>query len=155
MPVGRPKKYNSPEEMQKVIDQYFRDCKGDILKDYSGKPIINKHGDVIIIGEKPPTVTGLAIALGFTNRQSLINYQNQDEFFDTITRAKMVCQNYAETRLYDRDGVNGAKFSLQNNFGWKERSETDVNANVNGNMNNTLALKNISTEELKEMLNKL
>lgn len=155
MPVGRPKKYNSPEEMQKVIDQYFRDCKGDILKDYSGKPIINKHGDVIIIGEKPPTVTGLAIALGFTNRQSLINYQNQDEFFDTITRAKMVCQDYAETRLYDRDGVNGAKFSLQNNFGWKERSETDVNANVNGNMNNTLALKNISTEELKEMLNKL
>ena len=34
-----------------------------------------------------------------------------------MTRIEM----YAEERLYDKDGSNGAKFSLQNNFkGWNE-----------------------------------
>jgi hypothetical protein len=29
---------------------------------------------------------------------------------------------YAESRLFDKDGANGAKFSLANNFrGWKEQ----------------------------------
>ncbi len=37
---------------------------------------------------------------------------------------KSRCEEYAERRLYDRDGVNGAKFSLANNFkGWRDKPE--------------------------------
>ena len=42
-------------------------------------------------------------------------------FLDTITRAKLRCERYAEERLYDRDGNGGARFSLQVNFGWNDR----------------------------------
>ena len=38
---------------------------------------------------------------------------------NTITRAKSYIEEYTERRLFDRDGVQGAKFSLINNFkGW-------------------------------------
>ena len=43
-------------------------------------------------------------------------------------RAKARCEQYAEERLFDRDGTNGAQFSLKNNFGWgaaeKEKDST-------------------------------
>ena len=82
---------------------------------------MDKYGNVIKIDERPETVTGLALALGFKSRQSLIDYQGKAEFSDTITRAKLRCEKYAEERLFDRDGTNGARFSLQVNFGWKDK----------------------------------
>jgi hypothetical protein len=45
---------------------------------------------------------------------------------DTITRAKARVEEYTEQRLFDRDGVNGAKFSLINNFkGWRDKPRED------------------------------
>lgn len=42
----------------------------------------------MIVGAHPPTVTGLALALGFKTRQSLLNYQaRSDKFNDIITEA--------------------------------------------------------------------
>lgn len=111
--------YKSKEEIQEKIDKYFSDCEGEVLKDEEGNPILNKYGGVIIMGSKPPTITGLALALGFASRQALLNYQDREEFNDTITRAKSRVEQYAEERLFDRDGSNGAQFSLKNNFkGW-------------------------------------
>ena len=48
-------------------------------------------------------------------------------------RAKAVVERYAEERLFDKDGANGAKFSLANNFeGWREKQT--IEADVNGEM---------------------
>ncbi len=45
-------------------------------------------------------------------------------------RAKARVEMYAEERLFDKDGANGAKFSLANNFsGWKEKKEIDADVN--------------------------
>lgn len=128
---GRPKKYNSSEEMQKDIDKYFEDCKGEIVKDKDGNPVLNKWGEVIRIDAKPPTVTGLALALGFNSRTSLLNYQDTDEFVNTVTRAKARCEAYAESRLFDKDGANGARFSLSNNFkDWHEKQQLEIDGNM-------------------------
>lgn len=122
--VGRPPKYKSVEEIEDKIEQYFRECEGEILKDDARNPILNKFGNPVIVGKKPLTVTGLALALGFASRQALLNYQGKKEFNDTITRAKSVVEKYAEERLFDRDGSNGAQFSLRNNFkGWNIDNE--------------------------------
>ena len=123
MPVGAPRKYKTVKQMEKAIEAYFESCKGEPLVGADGQPILDKYGDVILIHAHPPTVTGLALALGFTGRQALLNYQERPEFMDTITRAKARCEAYAETRLYDRDGANGAKFSLGCNFGWRSEAE--------------------------------
>lgn len=115
--MAYPRKFNTPEEMQVKIDEYFEDCEGHPFLDDDGKPMLDKWGNPIILGAKPLTVTGLALALGFTNRNSLLNYQNRSKKFqEVVERAKLKIENYAEMRLYDKDGSNGAKFNLQNNF---------------------------------------
>lgn len=129
--------YKTKEEMQEKIDAYFESCKGRILTDNDGNYILDKYGKPIIIDSRPLTVTGLALALGFNTRQALLNYQAKKEFVDTILRAKAVVEQYAEERLFDKDGANGAKFSLANNFeGWKEKQqiEADVNSEVTINI---------------------
>lgn len=130
MTVGRPPKYKTVEEIQKKIDEYFKSCDGEMLKDDEGNPIFDKFGNPVFVHVKPPTVTGLALALGFTTRLSLINYQAKPQFVNAITRAKSFVEAYAEGRLFDRDGALGAKFSLANNFkGWREKpdsSDTDA-----------------------------
>lgn len=123
--------------MQEKIDAYFKECEGKIMKDEEGKPLLNKYGQPIIYGAKPLTITGLALALGFVSRQSLLNYEAKDEFFDTIKRAKARVEEYAESRLFDKDGSNGAKFSLSNNFkGWAEKQqiEADVKNDISINV---------------------
>ena len=126
MAGGAPRKWKSVKAMQEAIDAYFESCKGTPLM-IAGNVATDKYGRPIILDEKPPTVTGLALSLGFTGRQALIDYQGRPEFADTVTRAKSRCEEYAESRLYDKDGANGAKFSLGCNFGWRateEKAET-------------------------------
>lgn len=149
--MARPLKYKTVDELQAAIDQYFNACKGEVLLDDKGSVVTDKHGRPIIIDAEPPTVTGLAFALGFSSRQSLLNYQGRKAFLDTITRAKLRCEAYAEGRLYDRDGSRGAEFSLKYNFRWEEARNTgDLSAK-----NNLLeAIQNtgeIDTDDLPEV----
>lgn len=128
---GRPPKYKTADEMQKAIDKYFEDCKGIKALDDEGKPIYTKYGYLYEIEPEPPTMSGLAIAIGFLDRSSLLDYGNKEEFSLTIRAAKARVERYAETRLYDKDGANGAKFNLSNNFrGWREKQEIEMTGNV-------------------------
>ena len=119
--VARPLKYKTVAELEAAIDQYFADCEGELLRNEDGTVLTDKHGNPIVLGAKPPTVTGLALALGFTGRKQLLDYQGRKAFCNTITRAKSRCEEYAESRLYDRDGSRGAAFSLEYNFRWKDQ----------------------------------
>ena len=58
-PGGRPRKFGTPEEMQIVIDKYFED-------------------------NPKPTICGLALALGFAQRKSLLNYEGYGEEFPEV-----------------------------------------------------------------------
>ncbi len=118
-------RYKTVEEMQAVIDQYFEDCKGEPIIGDDGQPILDKYGQPFIINARPPTVTGLALALGFTSRQALLNYQAKKAFVDTVLRAKARIEAYAEERLFDRDGQRGAEFSLKYNFRWADEKKQD------------------------------
>ena len=109
-------KFKTPEEMQEKIDAYFKECEGHPLLDDEGIPYTDRNGNPFIVDRKPLTVTGLAIALGFTSRQALMNYQGRKKFQAVVEAAKLRIENYAEMRLYDKEGANGAKFNLQNNF---------------------------------------
>ena len=128
--VGRPPKYRSVEEIQAKIDAYFEECKGHVMM-WGGHAVTDKNGNPVIVDARPITVTGLALALGFNSRQSLLNYQAKKEFMDTIMRAKARVECYTEERLFDNAGANGAKFSLANNFdGWKDKHELDTDITV-------------------------
>lgn len=120
--MARPLKYKTVDELQAAIDEYFKACEGRPLLDDKGQPVLLK-GLPVMLDVTPPTVTGLALALGFAGRQALLNYQGRKQFKDAITRAKSRCEAYAEGRLYDREGAHGAQFSLRCNFGWSDKAE--------------------------------
>jgi hypothetical protein len=129
--VGRPAFYETVEELEDAIDRYFQSCFIPYL-DKSGEQVKDKEGNQVYIQNQPFTVIGLSLALGFKSRQSLFDYiERGDKFTDTIIRAKQICENYANQRLFDRDGVNGAKFTLINNFkNYSDKKELDLNDNT-------------------------
>lgn len=121
---GRKPKYNESAELEKKINDYFTACDGTPLYDENGKPFLDKKGNPVYINKRPPTVTGLALALGFTSRKMLLEYQEKPEFCNAITCAKARVEQYAEERLFDMDGTKGAQFTLRCNFGWSDKDDT-------------------------------
>jgi hypothetical protein len=123
---GRPLKFESVEELETQINVYFDDCdKLDDTRVWSHDEITEVVGEkgparlctncwkpartrgcLLVSGRlklpRPYTVTGLALWLN-TTRQTLLDYQNKDEFFDTIIQAKQRIKNYAAERLFDKD----------------------------------------------------
>ena len=122
---GRPPKYSRPEDMEKVVNQYFKECEEKQRVDAEGKPICNKSGRPVTYRDKIPTVSGLARALGFKSRQSLLDYQAKKQFQDIILDAKLQIEIFVEEQLYTRDGYKGASFVLWNSFGWKPAAENE------------------------------
>jgi len=134
--AGRPPRFRSAKKMQEKIDAYFESCKGEpLIDEATGKAVTDKNGVPVIVGARPPTVTGLALALGFATRASLLDYQAKPQFEELILRAKSRIEQYTEERLFDRDGAAGARFSLQNNFrGWKTGAEVSLTAGDGGDI---------------------
>lgn len=70
------------------------------------------------------TITGLAVYLD-TSRETLMNYEHRDKFFDTIKKLKDMIEASYELSLRKRGG-SGDIFGLKN-FGWKDKTEVDTN----------------------------
>ena len=130
--MGRKPTFRSAEEMQEKIDAYFASCEPELLRDATGNPVLNKNGEPVYVGGRPMTIQGLALALGFTSRQSLLNYKAKREFVDTVTRARLRVEQYAAERLFDRDAQRGAQFTLAYGFGYARDAEDGKNRETQG-----------------------
>ena len=110
--AGQPLKFKSVEELQSRIDGYFNSCWEE---DDKGKRTQTK----------PYTITGLANYLD-TNRQTLLNYEDKEQYFDTIKKAKSMCEQYVEEYLFVGKNTAGGIFNLVNNYGWQNKQNTDI-----------------------------
>ena len=126
MPAGRPPKYETPEEMQRIIDLYFISVKHNVAGNDKAPEGMSAE-DVIIcldIEDAVPTISGLAYTLGMST-EAFRNYEQKDEFLATVKRAKQRVEMSLEQRLAGTV-VTGSIFSLKNNFGWKDKSEKEI-----------------------------
>ena len=130
--AGVKPKYTDPEEAQKKIDEYFQSCMGPLI-DRKGEIVYDDAGNIVYVQIKPHTLTGLARYMGlFTSnfndycsgRYDNPAEDNPENLFSTVfSRAKQQIEEYAETRLYDKDGQKGAQFVLSSVFDWKTHKE--------------------------------
>jgi hypothetical protein len=130
--MSRPLKFKSSMELQNKIDEYFESCfEEQWYENKDGKwiPVTDRHGQVVKEQVKPFTITGLALYLG-TSRQTLLNYEDKDEYFDTIRAAKTKIESFVEESLWKPKIATGVMFNLKNNFGWVDKSEVDSNVNM-------------------------
>lgn len=140
-PVGRPLTYKTVDELQKAIDDYFDYCDNRI------KQIHTKEGETVAITHPAPyTMSGLARALGLS-RQALSEYSHKEQFGDAIKAARDRVQEDIETRLMETSNQSGAIFNLKNNFGWKDKTESEI-TNPDGSLN---PLQGLTVEELRKL----
>ena len=96
--MGRPAKYQTAEELQEAIDAYFETLEED----------------------EPPTLSGLAYALGFTSRQSLYDYEERDGFSYPIKRAVLGIERLYERQLINGKGNTAGVIFWLKNRGWRD-----------------------------------
>lgn len=141
---GRPMKFQDIDELRAMILEYFknaaphweeqteyidrRDPKSGKIIIEDGKVIQDKVVRKVKTRQKPLTVTGLAVALG-TSRDVLLDYETTysekyPEFSNTIKEAKEQIKAYAEESLFGTNTA-GVIFSLKNNWGFKDKYETE------------------------------
>jgi hypothetical protein len=84
----------------------------------------DKNGNVVF-QDIPPTMNGLAYALGFVSRQSLTDYEERDAFSYPIKRAKLRMKQYWEARL-NGPSPAGAIFWMKNHDGMVDKTEHEV-----------------------------
>lgn len=101
--AGRPRIIESPEEFEARAQAYFDECEAD---------------------EVALTITGLALAVGFVDRQSLYDYQARPEFSGVVKRARTIVEHDYEKRL-GAGKPTGAIFALKN-MGWRDKVDHDL-----------------------------
>lgn len=129
--MARPPKYATPRAMQRKINSYFASLRETRpMLDAEGRAVTDRRGNPVYLPGDTATVSGLALHLGFSSRQSLINYAQKDaEFKEILDLARLRIETSQAELLFNRDTFQGAKFSLSVNFGWREITET-VNKNI-------------------------
>lgn len=124
--MARKPKYESVEQIERLIEAYFESCKGEILRDKDGRIVFNqKDGTPIWVGRRTPTIPGLALALGFSSKQSLYDYKAKKEFLDSISRAQTRVEQYTAEKLFDRESQRGAQFVLEYGFRYRRDTESE------------------------------
>lgn len=146
MPGGRPLKFKSVEELEQKIASYFTECEGGWEEVTSYEPVYDDKGKHKRDGNKyvyeevikkayqnatPPTISGLAVYLD-TSRETLLNYEEREEFFDTIKKAKDTIHAMTEALLLNGTvQAAGVIFNLKNNWGWKDKTEQEISGGEN------------------------
>lgn len=127
--MARPFLFKTEEELRERIDEYWDYCEER---------------------ERPMTFCGLAYYLGMT-RQTLHNYSTRDKYAHIIQNAKDRIEMDTEERLQIAgQATTGIIFSLKNNYKWNDKHEVEATVD---STNKNYDVSNLTTEQLKELLN--
>lgn len=117
---GRPKAFKSVEELQEKLDAYFADCAER---------------------KEPPFIMEMCVFLGIC-RDTLLEYQKDPIFSDSIKKAKVKCESAIERGILTgkMNAVAGI-FNLKNNYGWKDKTEQTIDNRLSLNFDRSFAEK--------------
>ncbi len=140
---GQPLKFATVEELEQKIQQYFASlC---YIEETTGRTVYHTA----------PTMTGLAEELD-TSREVLSSYSEKNGYADSIRKAKLKCERYAEEQLFTNPRTAGVIFNMVNNYGWQNRYNQDSTIQVQQTNTitptNTQILQNI--QNIQEQLEK-
>lgn len=132
MAAGRPKKYTA-RTLAKAVERYFAEISYTMpLRGEDGRPLRNGLGDEISVQRyaAAPSITALCLRLGI-DRGTWASYARAPETAEICREAKTKVEAFLEQELVTRDkNVQGVIFSLQNNYGWKQKEQREVVAQV-------------------------
>lgn len=115
---GKPPIYNNAEDLCNKINEYFESL------------LITKEDSEELEFASSPTITGLALYLGFASRQSIYDYADKEDYSYIIKRAQLVIESNYEEMLLSKAST-GSIFALKN-MGWKDKTETEHSGEIKG-----------------------
>lgn len=125
-----PRKYPNATVLLEAINAWYLKCKKE---------------------EKPLSLTGLALGLGFSSLNSLYNYEKNPVFADVIRYGRLLVENgYEEQLSWNIKGSPAGPIFALKNMGWTDRPELREEK-PQGNMPWILAM---SDKDLKEAITK-
>ena len=113
-PGGRPPFFETPEQLEEMIESYFNNCP-DTITAYT------KDGEEYL--RKVPTINGLSLYLGFCSKTSMYDYEKKPGFMYPIKKARAKMEMIYEQHLLE-GSPTGAIFALKN-FGWSDKVELE------------------------------
>lgn len=109
--IGRPKIYETPEQMEEVLNKYFLERENEC---------------------KPLTIESMCVALGM-DRSTLLTYgrdESHKEFHNTIKRAKdIVLSDLWDRAIMNEGNVTACIFNFKNNYNYADKTEQEVTSN--------------------------
>ena len=101
------KTYARAGDLQKVVNDYFRDCERD---------------------ETVPSMSGLALKCSCSVK-ALQDWSKLPEFAPILQEAFVRIENVYETELLtSKQRTDGIQYALNNRFGWKDKKEYELGA---------------------------
>lgn len=107
---------------KKRIDEYFEQCRGE--------PREGKNGETVYVNGKPPTLTGLALALGMSSRNELLEFSGSPKEQEYIKQAKLRIENFNEEKLFEKDFARSAIFNLTNAYEAEGAADRNVQVKI-------------------------
>lgn len=110
------------DEAQKRIKAYF-DSRYTPVTNRNNEPITDENGKIVYEMSRPPTLSGLAVALGLDEREKIMTFTKNKAILSEVRRAVLQIEEYAEERLFSKDAsTSGIKLYLAVNFRrWAEQ----------------------------------
>jgi hypothetical protein len=141
--VGRPPHYETVEQLQEKITEYFANCpdKRTVMVWKAVWKEKRQEQEEIPC----PTITWLALHLWFADRRSLYEYEDKQEFTHTIKVARTFMEREYEKLLHTNP--TWAIFALKN-FWRSDKHEVESTSKV------TLDITKASDDELLQLISK-
>lgn len=128
--------FASPKALDALIAQYFEYIEGEYqlvqqeAKSTGGK--IKKTEEKVWLREpEPPTLTGLALYLGFNSKQEFEACETKARYGAPLKRARLRIESIYEKKLHFHSS-SGAVFALKS-MGWNERTDDKVTGDETDN----------------------
>ena len=102
--MGSQRRLKSPRGVERITEEYLRECEGR---------------------ERCPTLTGLALALGFASREAFEKFVSQQQEAPLGEALRLVEEETLQA-AYRKETASGARFLLQTAFGYGEKAGRDL-----------------------------
>lgn len=124
---GRPLKFKNAEELESKINEFYDYCE---------------------LNELPLTFERLAVFLE-VDRKTIYNYEHHDMFFQAIKKVRdKILADIMDKGMTGKINPTFGIFCLKN-YGYADKQEIE---STNINLNNNIELSNLSTDELKKLI---
>jgi hypothetical protein len=116
---------NNAAQVKQLIDNYFNNIKGEYHLEQ--KPLKSNKDNAETIEHKvwdrdpePPTLSALALVLGFNSRQEFHDYVHHGRFSKAVKQGVLRVEACYEAHLHQN--TTGAMFALKS-MGWSEKPD--------------------------------